>query len=152
MGSAARRALVAAGLFALLLTSLGAPRTASADTAQFCRANMNILLAPFDIALAPFITAKDMYYGLTEVGDEILIKIVAAPPGYLYLNTVQIGGGVIRIAAGVFEWFPGLFTLFREGSTGALFRSQDEAWQMYNTDFGPCPFRFGTSYNTINEG
>ena len=30
--------------------------------------------------------------------------------------------------------------------------SQDETWQMYNAEWGPCPIRFGSSYNTINEG
>jgi hypothetical protein len=152
MSVAARRTTLAVCILALLVGSVATPRTASADAAQFCRANMNMLLAPFDIVLSPFITAKDMYYGITEVDDEILIKIIAVPPGYLWLNTVQIGGGVIRFASGIFEFFPGMFTFFREGTTGPLFRSQDETWQMYNTDFGPCPFRFGTSYNTINEG
>ncbi len=152
MSVAARWTTLAACLLALLLGSLGAPRTASADAVQFCRANMNLVLSPFDVALSPFITAKDTYYGLTEVDDEILIKIVAAAPGYVWLTTVQIGGGVIRFAAGIFEFFPGAFTFFREGTTGPLYRSQDETWQMYNTEWGPCPIRFGSSYNTINEG
>ncbi len=42
--------------------------------------------------------------------------------------------------------------LFREEPQGALFRSQDEAWAIYSEDFGPCPVRIGTSYQTINEG
>ncbi len=146
-----RRATTAALALAVGLLAFATPRDASADAAQFCRANMNVLLAPFDIALAPFISAKDMYYGLTEVDDEILIKITAAGPGYVYLTVVQIGGGVIRVVAGLFEWLPGLFTIRREGTTGALFRSQDETWQMWSTEVGPCPIRFGSSYNTINE-
>ena len=152
MYSAARRAAVIA--FALLLTGsvLAMPRDAAADAHQFCRANMNLVLSPFDIVFSPIITAKDMYYGLNEVGDEVVIQIVATLPGYLYLNAVQIGGGVIRFASGLFEWIPGLFTLRRDGSTGALFRSQDETWQLWSTEVGPCPIRFGSSYNTINEG
>ena len=134
------------------LLSLAGPRPAQADGGQLCRAGMNLALFPFDIALSPFITAKDMYYGLTEIGDEPLIQIFAAVPGYAYLNGVQVGGAIIRGMAGIFEIPPGLFTLFREGSSGALYRSQDETWQMYNTDIGPCPVRFGSSYNTINEG
>ena len=148
---APRRATIALFATVLAFSTFAAPRNAAADATQFCRANMNIVLAPFDVALSPFITAKDMYYGLTEVDDEIIIKILAFAPGYMYLNTVQIGGGVIRIAAGLFEFFPGIFTLFREGSTGALYRSQDETWQMWSTELGPCPIRFGSSYNTINE-
>ena len=29
--------------------------------------------------------------------------------------------------------------------------SQQDAWAWYSDDFGPCPVRFATSYNTINE-
>ncbi len=51
MYSAARRATVIA--FALLLTGsvLAMPRDAAADAHQFCRANMNLVLWPFDIVL-----------------------------------------------------------------------------------------------------
>ena len=148
----------AVSLVATLALALGmavpavAPRTARADPSQLCRAGMNIALAPFDVALSPFITAKDMYYGLTEVDDEVWVQILGAPIGYVYLNGVQIGGGVLRLIAGIIEIPAGLFTLFRDGSEPALFRSQDETWQMYSTDLGPCPVRFGSSYNTINEG
>ncbi len=57
MSVAAHRTTLVAGLLALFLGSLAAPRTASADAVQFCRANLNILMAPFDVALSPFITA-----------------------------------------------------------------------------------------------
>ena len=149
---APRRAAVAVLALAVGLLTFATPREASADAAQFCRANMNIVLAPFDIALAPFISAKDMYYGITEVDDEILIKIFAAAPGYVYLTFVQMGGGVIRLIAGLFEIPGGLVALWTGNASGALFRSQDESWNMYNADWGPCPVRFGVSYNTINEG
>ena len=140
------------GVALACLFTVAVPKQAHADGSQLCRAGMNLALFPFDIVLSPFITAKDMYYGLTEIGDEVLIQIVATVPGYFYLNTVQVGGGIIRGLAGIYEIPPGLFTLFREGDSGALYRSQDETWQMVNKDFGPCPFRFGSSYNTINEG
>lgn len=142
----------AALLLALVLLGVAVPPSVSADGSQLCRSMANVALAPFDVALSPVITAKDMYYGLTEVDDEVLIQIFATVPGYFYLNTVQVGGAAIRVIAGMFEFVPGLFTLFREGSNEVLYRSQDETWQIYSRDFGPCPLRFGSSYNTINEG
>ena len=152
MSRFAVRPAAAALALAVALTAVAAPREAAADPAQLCRAGMNLMLFPFDIGLAPMIAAKDEYYGLTEIDDEVLIQIGAAVPGYIYLTGVQMGGGVIRAVAGLIEVLPGIATFFREGTTGAQFRSQDETWQMYSTDFGPCPFRFGSSYNTINEG
>lgn len=146
-----RARAAAFGLTVGLVVGLALPLNASADATQLCRSISSIALAPFDVILSPVITAKDMYYGITEIDDELTIQIVSFLPAYVFLNTVQIGGGVIRVIAGIYEFFPGLFTLTREGSTGALYRSQDETWQIYSTEWGPCPIRFGSSYNTINE-
>ena len=136
----------------LLVAALPQSAAAEADASQICRSGMNIVLFPFDLLFSPFITAKDMYYGLTEIDDEPVIQVLATPPGYVYLNMVQAGGAIIRFGAGLLEMPGGIVALFTGNASGALYRSQDEAWQLYNTDMGPCPFRFGTSYNTINEG
>ena len=150
------RALRSSAALALALVLLGVaapqPAAAEADASQICRSGMNLLLFPFDIVLSPFITAKDMYYGLTEVDDEPLIQVLVAPPGYFYLNSIQVGGGIIRAIVGVFEIPGGVVALFTGNASGAMYRSQDETWQMYSSDVGPCPVRFGSSYNTINEG
>jgi hypothetical protein len=121
-------------------------------SSQLCRSFMNMGLAPFDIVLSPFIVAKDEYYGLTEVDDEPIIQIISAVPGYFWLNTVQAGGGVIRFISGIFELPGGVVALFTGNPSTPLYRSQDETWQIYDAEWGPCPFRFGSSYNTINEG
>ena len=136
----------------LLAVAAPQPAAAEADASQICRSGMNLLLFPFDVALSPFITAKDMYYGLTEVDDEPLIQVFVTLPGYVYLNSIQVGGALIRAIAGVFEIPGGIAALFTGNASGALYRSQDESWQMFSSDVGPCPIRFGTSYNTINEG
>ena len=149
-----RSALCSSAALALGLALATTPGTASAeaDASQICRSGMNLALAPFDIVLSPFISAKDIHYGLTELDDEPIIQVVSTIPGYAYLTAVQIGGGVIRIIAGLFEIPGGMVALFTGNASGALFRSGDEAWNMYNADWGPCPVRFGVSYNTINEG
>lgn len=135
-----------------LALGLATPSTASADPGQLCRAGANLLFAPLDLALSPFIAGKDLYYGLTEIDDPLAIKVIGAAPGYAFLVGLQLGGGAIRGIAGGLEILPGLITFFREGEQGALYRSQDEAWALYSEDFGPCPVRLGTSYQTINEG
>jgi len=145
--------LIVAPLLALaLIVATATPREASADASTLCRSVSMIALAPFDIVLSPFITAHDMHYGLSEVGDEPVIRVVAALPGYVWLNTVQVGGAFLRVITGAIEFVPGLFTLFREGGDKPQFQSQDETWQLYSNDIGPCPIRFGSSYNSINEG
>jgi hypothetical protein len=145
----ARRTLPAALGLAL---ALGAAEPARADSSQLCRAGMNLLLSPLDALFSPVITAKDMHYGVTEIDDRVYNRILGVLPGYVFLNTVQLGGAAIRFVAGGMELLPGIVTLFREGPQPPLFRAQDEAWALYSKNFGPCPVRIGSSYNTINEG
>ena len=140
-------------LFALLLALAGGiPAQARADAGQLCRATSNMVLAPGDMILGPFIAGKDEYYGLTEIDDPTALKVVGAVPGYILLVGLQTGGSIIRAIAGVMEFPLGVVTLFREGEQPPLFRSQNDAWALYSDDFGPCPVRIGTSYNTINDG
>jgi len=151
---ARERASVRVALAALVLVGVlnAAPSPARADATQLCRSAANLVLAPFDALLGPYIAAKDEYYGLTEIDDPMELKVVGAAPGYVLLVGMQIGGAIFREIAGVFEFVPGLVTLFREGSQPPLYRSQEEAWAMFSEEYGPCPVKFGVSYNTINDG
>jgi hypothetical protein len=139
---------------ALLLAALVsvAPRTAHADASQLCRAGSNMVLAPFDFLLGPFIAGKDEYYGLREIDDPDALKAVGVVPGYLLLNGLQLGGSIFREISALMELPIGAVTLFRDGAQPPLFRSQEEAWALFSEDYGKCPVRFGTSYNTINDG
>jgi hypothetical protein len=149
------RGITSAALLALTLASLaGLPGEARADATQLCRAASNMVLAPFDAALGPFIAGKDEYYGLTEIDDPAALKVIGAVPGYVLLTGMQLGGSMFREISALMELPMGMITLFRDGAQGPLFRSQEEAWALYSEDFadGKCPVRFGTSYNTINDG
>jgi len=128
------------------------PSDAKADASQLCRAGANLVLAPFDVLLGPYIAAKDEYYGLTEIDDPMSLKVAGAVPGYVLLLGLQLGGALFREIAGVFEIIPGVVTLFREGAQPPLFRSAEDAWAVYSENYGPCPVKIGISYNTINDG
>jgi hypothetical protein len=143
---AALAALVLVGSVALT------PGEAKADASQLCRAGSNLVLAPFDVLLGPYIAAKDEYYGLTEVDDPMGIKVAGAAPGYVLLLGMQLGGALFREIAGVFEIIPGVVTFFREGAQPPLYRSMEDAWSLFAETYGPCPVHIGVSYNTINDG
>lgn len=144
-----RTALLA---LALAVALSGMPGQASADSSQLCRAGMNLVLAPFDVLLGPYIAAKDEYYGLTEIDDPMALKVAGAAPGYVFLLGMQVGGAIIREIAGVFEIIPGIVTLFRDEAQPPLFRSGEDAWAIFAEQYGPCPVKVGISYNTINDG
>jgi hypothetical protein len=145
---------VRALLVALVIASAlgGTPSDAKADASQLCRAGANLVLAPFDALLGPYIAAKDEYYGLTEIDDPMYNKVGAAAPGYVLLLGLQVGGFLFREIAGVFEIIPGFITLFREDAQPPLFRSAEDAWSIFSENYGPCPVHIGVSYNTINDG
>ena len=142
----ARLSLLMVGL-ALLVAQ---PGEARADATQLCRSVSSIALAPTDVLLSPYIAGHDIWYGMMEWDDPLALQIGSAVPGYLYLIGMQVGGAILRVVAGIFEFPVGLAGLFREGSQGALYRAQDETNAIYSEDFGPCPVRIGSSYNTIN--
>jgi hypothetical protein len=150
LGSLSLRTALLALAFMIALG--GTPRQASADSSQICRAGMNLVLAPFDALLGPYIVGKDEYYGLTEIDDPMSLKVVGAAPGYVFLLGVQIGGAIFREIAGVFEIIPGMVTLFRAEAQPPLYRSAEDAWSMFSEQYGPCPVKVGISYNTINDG
>jgi hypothetical protein len=129
-----------------------APGAARADAGQLCRSLSTLLLAPTDILLTPYIVTTDLYTGLTEQSDPMALKIIGAAPGLAFLTYIQAAGSILRVAAGVFEFIPGLITLPREGSPNALYTSQDEAEAVYTNDYGVCPVRIGVHYNTIPFG
>jgi hypothetical protein len=143
-----------AAVLGLALAALvsGAPKDARADSSQICRAGSNMLLAPFDAFLGPFIAGKDEYYGITEIDDPDTLKAIGVVPGYILLMGLQLGGSMFREISALMELPMGMVTLFRDGAQPPLFRSQEEAWALFSEDYGPCPVRFGTSYNTINDG
>ncbi len=142
----ARLSLLIFGL-ALLI---GQPGQARADATQLCRSVSTIALAPTDVLLSPYIAGHDMWYGMMEWDDPLALQIGSAVPAYLYLVGMQVGGAILRVISGIFEFPMGLAGLFREGTQGALFRSQDDTYALYSEDFGPCPVRIGSSYNSIN--
>ena len=127
------------------------PSPAGADASQLCRSISSIALAPTDVAFGPIIAAKDIWYGMSEWDDPVMLRMVGVLPGYVYLNAMQFGGSLLRVVGGVIEFPMGLFTLFREGAQGWLFRAHADMYALYSAEFGPCPVRIGSSYNSIND-
>lgn len=128
-----------------------APRSARADPSQLCRAFSTVLLSPTDVALAPYISARDAYGALSAPGEPFRVWI-SFLPAYPFFLTIQTGGAVIRAVAGTFEIVPGLIGLASDKAGPPLFAQQDQARQVYSADPGPCPVRVGSSYWSILSG
>lgn len=127
------------------------PGSAAADATQLCRGFTSVVLAPTDVVLGPFISARDTYGALTVPGEPYKVWI-SYLPSYPFFLGIQTGGAVLRVVAGAFEILPGLVGLFSEESAPPLFRQQDEARQIFSGELGPCPLRVGSSYWSILSG
>ena len=135
---------------ALLVTSLAStlvPARASADAVQLCRSLTAIALAPTDIILSPYISYQDLRTGLDENDDTLGVKLAYIVPGYIFLNFMQVGGAAIRVVAGALEFVPGLFSLPRETSGKAFFANWADGRALYDSEWGPCLIKIGSSYN-----
>jgi hypothetical protein len=148
------RTLALGSVFAITLLALSSltPNTASADASQLCRSVTTIALAPTDVLFMPVIVGGDMLMGFEDQDDHWFPLVAGTVPGILWLSGLQIGGAMLRVAAGVIEFVPGLITLPREKSPKPLFTSQDDAEAVLSKEFGPCPIRIGVHYNTIPWG
>ncbi len=149
MPSLLLRATLTFVFFAALATAT--PRTAAADATQLCRGFTSVVLAPSDVLLGPFISARDTYGALAVPGEPYKVWI-SYLPSYPFFLGIQTGGAVLRVVAGAFEILPGLVGLFSEESAPPLFRQQDEARQIFSGELGPCPLRVGSSYWSILSG
>lgn len=141
----------ALALALVLALTLGlVPERASADPGQLCRSVSTVLFSPTDVVMTPYIVYQDMMIGYEDYDDHWMAITVGTVPGIAFLGFMQAGGALFRIVAGGLEFVPGLVTLFRSDSPRPLYASLDDAWSEYSNDFGPCPVRIGTHWNSLN--
>ena len=142
-----RLASRAAGwVLALALVAGIAPATAHATGATLKRATSNLLMAPFDMALSPFVAGKTIFTNLREVEDSTAVRVTYALPGYVFLTGVQLGASTIRAITGVLEFLPGLGLLFFDTDLDPLYDPVENSDAMVDYDTRFLHMKFGIDY------
>jgi hypothetical protein len=156
---------IATVLTVLFLLAL-APTHASASPDTLRRGLSNIINAPLDMVLAPFVGGVTLAENLQSIDDSTGVRLVYALPGWVWLSGLNFGSGAIRLVSGVLECIPGVFVFPFETDIDPLFDPVtdapawvewdnpigeiENAWVYYNPLVAPFAinFKFGINYTT----
>jgi hypothetical protein len=127
-----------------LILLIAAP--ASAGRWTFQRAAGNILMAPLDLVLAPYVGTQTIVNNLQDIDDTTGVRIGWVVPGLVWNTGMQIGGALMRELVGLVELGPGLLLLPFEGEMDPLYAppERSEALVDYETDY--LWVKFGVRY------
>ena len=140
-----RAALVAAAL----LASLGSPAPAAAGPDTLKRAIGNIVFAPIDMALSPFIAANTIYTNLRNVDDTVGVRVVYVPMGFAWNTGVQAMGAVTREITGLLELLPGIGLFFLKADMDPLLAPVERGNALLSVDSETFPIKIGIDYTTV---
>ena len=143
--SPARAALVAAAL----LAALGSASPAAAGPDVLKRAVGNILFAPIDMALSPFIAANTLYTNLRNVDDTVGVRVAYVPMGFAWNTGVQAMGAVTREITGLIELLPGIGLFFLDAEMDPLLAPVERGNALLSVESETFPIKVGIDYTTV---
>lgn len=142
----ARRALVAC---ALLVASLVAASPAKAGPDVLKRSVGNIVFAPIDLVLSPFVGAHVLYNNLRDVDDSLGVRVAYVPMGFAWNTGVQAMGAVTREISGLIELLPGIGLFFLEADMDPLFAPPERGNALLSVESEIFPVKVGVDYMTV---
>lgn len=140
-----RPALAACGLLAALLHP--GPAQAGPDTLK--RALGNIIFAPIDMALSPFVGASVLYHNLRNVDDSIGVRVAYVPMGFAWNGGVQAFGAITREISGLIELLPGIGLAFFDADMDPLFAPVERGNALLSVESDIFPVKIGVDYMTV---
>src|SRR5574338_974718 len=142
----ARRALVACALFAAALAA-ASPAQAGPDVLK--RSVGNIVFAPIDMVLSPFVGAHTLYNNLRDVDDSLGVRVAYVPMGFAWNTGVQAMGAVTREISGLLELLPGIGLFFLEADMDPLFAPPERGNALMAIESDIFPVKIGVDYMTV---
>ena len=140
------RRLAALALGIALSFPVAAPASASPETLK--RSVGNLLMCPFDVAVAPIVAGFTIYRNLNDIEDSTAVRVFYPAPGYVWVGAVQIGAGVLRGVAGALELLPGLVLLPFETDLDPLFDPAIDNEALVDFETPVIDIKFGVDYTT----
>jgi hypothetical protein len=141
----ARGAVVAAAL----MLALGAASPAQAGPDVLKRSLGNIIFAPVDLVLSPFIAANTLYTNLRNVDDSLGVRVAYVPMGFAWNTGVQGMGAVVREITGLIELVPGIGLFFLDADMDPLLAPVERGNALMSVDSEFFPVRIGIDYTTV---
>lgn len=126
---------------------IGAPGEAQATTKTIKRSLQNLLLAPVDVVLSPYVATKALYGRWTSSDDTPGVKYGYALPAIPWSISVNIGASILRGMAGGLEFLPGLVLIPFDADMTQLFDPAENNLALFDSgDAGFARVRFGVDY------
>jgi hypothetical protein len=145
VSGALRPAVAACGLLAALVAAV--PAQAGPDVLK--RSVGNIVFAPIDMVLSPFIAANTLYNNLRNVDDSLGVRVAYVPMGFAWNTGVQAMGAVTREITGLIELLPGIGLFFLDADMDPLLAPVDRGNALLSVDSEIFPVRVGIDYTTV---
>ena len=140
-----RRVAVAAAL----PLALGAASPAQAGPDTLKRSVGNIVFAPIDMVLSPFIAANTIYTNLRNVDDSVGVRVAYVPMGFAWNTGVQAMGAVTREISGLLELLPGIGLFFLNADMDPLLAPVERGNALMSVDNDIFPVKVGIDYTTV---
>lgn len=147
-GRARHLAWIAAVVLAL---GAGAPGSAKASPETLKRAVGNILLAPVDLVLQPFVVGQTIYKNMRDIDDSLGVRIAYPLPGYVFTLGVHTGACLIRELSGLLELLPGIGLAFFDADLDPLYDPVERADALVEEDTPVINFKVGINYTTGSD-
>jgi len=130
-----------------LCPGLAVESSATVGTETLKRSAENILLAPFDLVLTPYVAGDTIAKGIDRANyDNAAQRVMVGMIGYPWILMMDAATAFVRVSAGVFELPVGLATLAWENftdfhldpffDTGDLPAVVDVPSDVFHTKFG----------------
>src|SRR5262245_62729727 len=132
-----------------LMMVVGAASPAHAGPDVLKRSVGNILFAPVDMVLSPFIAANTIYTNLRNVDDSLGVRVAYVPMGFAWNTGVQAMGAVVREITGLIELVPGIGLFFLDADMDPLLAPVERGNALLNVESEIFPVKIGVDYMTV---
>jgi hypothetical protein len=161
MARAVAAIVVAGGLLAL-----SSPPVAHASPDTLQQSIGNLVGGPLDVILSPVVGGLTVIQNMRDIEDPVMVRVVFAVPGWVWVTGLGVGAGTIRTITGLFEAVPGVLLFPFEADLDPLMapverapalveienpmRDIESPWVRYNPLLVPLciPIKFGLNYTT----
>jgi hypothetical protein len=145
--SSLRAAVARLCLVSLCALALAAPVAASPATLR--RSLGNLVFAPLDLALSPFVATGAVVQNLSRTQDSSVVRVLYFLPGVAWNTGVQAGASAVRELAGLLEMVPGLVLLPFERDLPPLFEPAEGSPAWVDWETRPLHVRIGVDYTVL---
>lgn len=138
------RILVRPLLVLILALLVASPAGATPDTLR--RSVGNILMAPLDFVLAPYVATKAVVNNVRDIDDTTGVRVAWFLPALVWNTGMQLGGAMLRELAGLIEFVPGLGLVPFEADMDPLYAPAERSEALVDIETTPLWIKFGVNY------